>query len=255
MLRILAAALLLAPQDAPGLGLAPETTFRTRQHTEAVLTNRALGIDEDGPPRVHAIIDADLVWKLGRVGDCEVTPRSYRIEFKDKKQALEFKDGKFTAVMEEKVDVPGITKPFQVAVADSGKIGKIALNDAASPVLAKFLLDGLPSDSSTLLGWFGPLPPKIVAGQEWTTIRKVLLAREDFLDITATCVWVKEDKAIKAKFRAGGKTWPKDALEDSDGTVALDAKGRVTSVKVSWSARTKAGALIASFRSQTDFSE
>jgi hypothetical protein len=256
MLRFIAAALLLAGQDAPGLGIAPEATFRTRQHTEALITDRAIGVPEtEGRTRVHAIIDADLAWKLGRVGDCEVTPHSYRIEFKDKKQSLELKDGKFTAVMENQVEVPGITKPFQVALAESGKIGKIALNDAASPVLAKFLFDGLPSDSSALLGWFGPLPAKIVAGQEWTTTRKVLVAREDFIEITATCIWMKEDKVIKGKFRAGGRTWPKDAVEESDGAVALDAKGRVTSVKVAWSAKTKAGAVIASFKSQTDFSE
>jgi hypothetical protein len=256
MIRLIAAMLVLAAQDVPTLGIAPDAKFRTRSHTEAVLTHRAIGIDEDGPPRVQAVIDADLGWNVGKVGDCEVTPNSYRIEFKDKKQSLELKDGKFTAVKDgDKLEVPGITKPFMVALADSGKIGKIALNDAASPVLAKFLLDGLPSDSSALLGWFGPLPPKIVAGQEWTTTRKVLVAREDFVEITATCVWVKDDKVIKGKFRAGGKTWPKEAMEESDGTIALDAKGRVTSVKVSWSAKTKGGALIASFKSTTDFSE
>jgi hypothetical protein len=255
MLRWIAAAVLLAGQDAPGLGLTPDARFRTRNHTETVLTNRAVGIDEDGPPRVHAVIDADLAWTVGKIGDCDIAPRSYRIEFKDKKQVLELKDGKFTVVMEDKVEVPGITKPFQVALAESGKIGKIALNDAASPVLVKFLLDGLPSDSSALLGWFGPLPPKITAGQEWTTTRKVMVAREDFLDVTATCVWVKEEKAIKGKFHAAGRAWPKDAVEESEGAIAFDAKGRVSSVKVAWTAKTKSGALIASFRSATDFSE
>lgn len=253
MLRWIAAALLLASQDGPSLGLTPESKFRTRSHAETVLMNRALGVDEDGGPRAHAVIDADLLWKLGRIGDCEVAPQSYRIEFKDKKQALELKDGKFTVVMENKVDVPGITKPFQVALAESGKIGKIALNDAASPVLVKFLLDGLPSDSSALLGWFGPLPPKITAGQEWTTTRKVMVARDDFLDVTATCVWVKEEKVIQGKFHVAGRAWPKDAVEESEGTVALDDKGRVTSVKVAWTAKTKTGALIASYRSATDF--
>ena len=258
MLRFIAAAVLLAAQDAPTLGVAPEAKFRTRQHTEAVLTDRAIGVgDAEATTRVHAVIDADLGWKLGRVGDGEVTPQSYRIEFKDKKQIMELKDGKFTVSRdgETRQDAPGITKPFSVSVADSGKIGKIALNDAASPVLAKFLFDGLPSDSSTLLGWFGPLPAQITAGKEWTTTRKVMVAREDFIDITATCVWMKDDKVIKGKFRAAGRAWPKDAVEESDGTIALDAKGRVASVKVSWSAKTKAGAVIASFNSTTDFSE
>jgi len=246
-------------QESPDLGFRVGSTFRTRRHAEARFTYRAAGVDEEGT-MLHLEIDADLGWKIakaaGTLFECEVVPKSYRIDFKDRQQLLELKNDKFSAQLEENAPaIVGLTKPFSLMVAESGKIEKTTLTDGASPMIAKFLLDVLPSDGGALLGWFGPLPKNPVAGREWITTTKGMLAREDFFTITATCSWVPNDRMIKARFRAGGGKWPKEALEESDGSVTFDAKGRISSVKVSWSARTKEGELVGSFKSQTDFLE
>jgi hypothetical protein len=259
MIRPLAAALTLAlafTQETPGLGIAAGSKFRYRQHGEAVVAWRALGVEQDGTA-LHLIIDADLGWTVakanGRSLECDVAPRSYRIEFKDKGQVLELKDGKFTNSLQENQG-PGLTKPFSLAMADTGKVEKVTTADGEPMMMAKFLLDVLPSDTTTLLGWFGPLPSDLKTA-EWTTTKKVLLARSDFLTITATCDWKKEERVIRGKFKAAGRGWPSDADEVGEGTVKFDDKGRVLSSTVTWSAKTKVGALLASYKSQVDLSE
>jgi hypothetical protein len=258
-LAILLVVALSAGQEPPRLGFAVGARFRTRQHAEAVFTYRVAGTEDD-ETLLHFTVDADLEWKIlkadGPSFHCDVTPRSYRIDFKDKKVTLELKDGKFTSFLEEGApEIPGLTKPFLVTLAESGKIEKVVPADGASPMIARFLLDAPPSDTGSLTGWFGPLPLKIVAGQEWTTSRKAMLAREDFITLTATCVWVPKDRAIQGRFRAGGRNWPKDAVEEGEGTLAFDDKGRISSSKVAWSAKTKAGEFIGSFKSRLDVTE
>ncbi len=254
----LAAALaLVLIQDAPPAAFRYDAgqELRWRQKGEAVVAERIFDGREDGVC-LHVAVEAELRLKVlrreGRSHEVEATPLSYRIDFKTPEWLRELKDGKYTDSRNEGA-AEGLTKPFRMTILESGKREKIELVRDADLVAAWYLLDVLPAPRGSLLGWFGALPDGPREGSEWKSSTAVMLAREDFLTLDSAASLAKDAVKWSARgsFRLNReKTKYPGLVGAGEGTLTFDERGRASSVRVSWSAKTAGGVPLASFNSE-----
>lgn len=252
-------ALLLALLQGPaGFRYEAGQELRWRQKGEAVVAKRTLFEDREGV-LMHVLAECDLRLKvLKREGsnlEVEATPVSYRVEFKGRDRVLELKDGVFTDT-QERDKAEGLTAPFTLSATDAGRRMKLGLSRPSDQMIGMFAMDVLPSPAGSLLGWFGSVPADGKAGREWKSTSGVMLAREDFLFLETTAMLSREAGkgwTAKASFRVDPTRtrypWVAGIVEEGGGTLEFDEKGNARAVKVDWSAKTKGGAPLVTYRS------